>query len=170
VRVWGIARRGRTVRRAVPGPHVIGWATGVAASTVHAILRRHGCSQLKPRLPRREIIRLNASTPGTGSGSNACSPITGPASNDAGTMRAANAESACERRGPTCRRPTGKQGGSSARCSKRWAYAYRYGTEPERAAALPDALDSYNRCRPHRPRRADAAPARQRPIWDEHLA
>src|SRR5438874_6853358 len=39
------------------GPHVIGWATGIAASTVHAILRRNGCSKLKPRLPRGEIVR-----------------------------------------------------------------------------------------------------------------
>ena len=28
------------------GPHVIGWALGVAASTVHAVLRRHGRSRL----------------------------------------------------------------------------------------------------------------------------
>jgi transposase len=39
------------------GPHVIGWATGIAASTVHAILRRHGCSRLKPPLPREAIVR-----------------------------------------------------------------------------------------------------------------
>jgi len=31
------------------GPHVIGWALGIAASTVHAVLRRHGRA---PRLPR----------------------------------------------------------------------------------------------------------------------
>ena len=36
------------------GPHVIGWALGIAASTVHAVLRRHGCSRLvtRPRLRR----------------------------------------------------------------------------------------------------------------------
>ena len=28
------------------GPHPLGWALGLAASTVHAILRRHGCSRL----------------------------------------------------------------------------------------------------------------------------
>ncbi len=33
---------------------------------------------------------------------------------------------------------------------ERWAYAYPYTNEPERAAALPAALDSYNRYRPHR--------------------
>jgi hypothetical protein len=39
------------------GPHVIGWATGIAASTVHVILRRNGRSKLKPRFPRGEIVR-----------------------------------------------------------------------------------------------------------------
>ena len=39
------------------GPHVIGWATGVAASTVQAILRRHGCSRLAPPVPRDQIVR-----------------------------------------------------------------------------------------------------------------
>ena len=39
------------------GPHVVGWATGVPASTVHAILRRHGCSRLTPgRLGRRSSV------------------------------------------------------------------------------------------------------------------
>jgi hypothetical protein len=33
---------------------------------------------------------------------------------------------------------------------ERWAYAYSYANEAERAAALPDALDSYNPYRPHR--------------------
>ena len=33
---------------------------------------------------------------------------------------------------------------------ERWAYAYSYPTEHERAQALPHALDSYNRYRPHR--------------------
>jgi transposase-like protein len=46
------------------GPHVVGWATGIAASTVHAILRRHGCSRLKPRLPRSEIVRYQRERPG----------------------------------------------------------------------------------------------------------
>ena len=43
---------------------MVGWATGVAASTVHAILRRHGCSKLKPRLPRAEIVRYERERPG----------------------------------------------------------------------------------------------------------
>jgi transposase InsO family protein len=39
------------------GPHPLGWALGLAASTVHAILRRNGCSRLKPRLPREAVVR-----------------------------------------------------------------------------------------------------------------
>jgi transposase InsO family protein len=33
---------------------------------------------------------------------------------------------------------------------ERWAYAYPYTRESERLAALPPALDFYNRFRPHR--------------------
>ena len=33
---------------------------------------------------------------------------------------------------------------------ERWAYAYSYSNEAERAQALPNALDFYNRYRPHR--------------------
>lgn len=54
----------RARRELQAGPHVIGWATGVAASTVHAILRRHGCSELKPRLPRAAIVRYEREWPG----------------------------------------------------------------------------------------------------------
>ena len=39
------------------GPHPLGWALGLAASTVHAILRRHGCSRLRPPLPREQVVR-----------------------------------------------------------------------------------------------------------------
>lgn len=39
------------------GPHPLGWALGLAASTVHAILRRNDCSRLKPRLPREAVVR-----------------------------------------------------------------------------------------------------------------
>src|SRR5881396_1585194 len=55
----------KTVERAIlrareelrEGPHVIGCALGVAASTVHAVLRRHGCSRLVARQPSQEIVR-----------------------------------------------------------------------------------------------------------------
>ena len=46
------------------GPHVIGWALGVAASTVHAVLRRHGCSRLVSKAPAEAIVRYERSRPG----------------------------------------------------------------------------------------------------------
>jgi transposase InsO family protein len=46
------------------GPHVIGWALGVAASTVHAVLRRHGCSRLVSKAPREQIVRYERSSVG----------------------------------------------------------------------------------------------------------
>ena len=46
------------------GPHVIGWAVGAAASTVHAVLRRHGCSRLGVREPAAEVVRYERARPG----------------------------------------------------------------------------------------------------------
>lgn len=46
------------------GPHVIGWAVGVAASTVHAVLRRHDRSRLQQPPPREEVVRYERSAPG----------------------------------------------------------------------------------------------------------
>jgi transposase InsO family protein len=46
------------------GPHVIGWALGLAASTVHAVLRRHGRSRLHERPRREEVTRYERSAPG----------------------------------------------------------------------------------------------------------
>jgi transposase len=46
------------------GPHVIGWALGLAASTVHAVLRRHGRSRLVVREPREQVVRYERSAPG----------------------------------------------------------------------------------------------------------
>jgi len=54
--------RARTELR--EGPHVIGWALGVAASTVHAVLRRHGRSRLVVRVPREDVVRYERSRPG----------------------------------------------------------------------------------------------------------
>jgi transposase InsO family protein len=45
------------------GPHMIGWALGIAASTVHAVLRRHGRSRLVTP-PREPIIRYERRSPG----------------------------------------------------------------------------------------------------------
>jgi transposase InsO family protein len=46
------------------GPHMIGWALGIAASTVHAVLRRHGRSRLRTRPAPQEIVRYERSRPG----------------------------------------------------------------------------------------------------------
>jgi transposase InsO family protein len=46
------------------GPHVIGWALGIAASTVHAVLRRHGRSRLVTRPAAEEVIRYEYAEPG----------------------------------------------------------------------------------------------------------
>ena len=45
------------------GPHPLGWALGLAASTVHAILRRHGRSRLNPRV-RDPVVRYERERPG----------------------------------------------------------------------------------------------------------
>jgi transposase InsO family protein len=45
------------------GPHPIGWQLGLAASTVHAILRRHGQSRLNPTVPE-PVIRYQRQRPG----------------------------------------------------------------------------------------------------------
>lgn len=46
------------------GPHRIGWALGLAASTVYAVLRRLGLHRLKRLEPRPEVIRYEWSAPG----------------------------------------------------------------------------------------------------------
>jgi transposase InsO family protein len=206
------------------GPHVVGWATGVAASTVHAILRRNGCSRLKPRLPREGILRYERERPGellhvdckklgriirpghrvTGDRSRRAKGLAGwqylfVAIDDAtrlgfariypdetaasaiaflaastrfyaghgipiervltdnGTCFKRRWQHACDQHGIAVRktRPYRPQTNGKAErfirtLLERWAYAYSYAHELERAAALPNALDSYNRYRPHR--------------------
>jgi transposase InsO family protein len=46
------------------GPHVIGWAVGVAASRVHAVLRRHGRSRLVTRPRPEDVIRYERAAAG----------------------------------------------------------------------------------------------------------
>ena len=46
------------------GPHPVGWAVGVAASTVHAVLARHGRSRLVSRPRPEEAIRYEYARPG----------------------------------------------------------------------------------------------------------
>jgi transposase InsO family protein len=205
------------------GPHVIGWATGIAASTVHAILRRNGCSRLKPRLPRGEIVRYQRERPGElvhvdvkklGRIVRPSHRVTGDrrdrtrgagwqyvfvAIDDATRLGFARiypdetADSAlaflgaCDRffrrhgiriervltDNGTCfkrrwrercdeleigvrkTRPYRPQTNGKAErfirtLLERWAYAYSYDNEHARAQTLPNALDSYNRYRPHR--------------------
>jgi transposase InsO family protein len=206
------------------GPHVIGWATGIAASTVHAILRRNGCSRLKPRLPRAAIVRYQRERPGellhvdvkklgriirpghrvTGDRAQrakgkagwqylfvaiddatrlafaaiypdetadsalaflaACSRFYGRHGiriervlTDNGTCFKRRWHDACAELDIQVRktRPYRPQTNGKAErlirtLLERWAYAYSYPTESDRAHALPDALDSYNRYRPHR--------------------
>jgi transposase InsO family protein len=45
------------------GPHPLGWQLGLAASTVHAILKRHGCSRLNPTV-REPAVRYERERPG----------------------------------------------------------------------------------------------------------
>jgi transposase InsO family protein len=207
------------------GPHVIGWATGVAASTVHAILRRHGCSRLKPRKPRGEIVRYERERPGEllhvdckklgrilvpghrVHGDRSRRAPRGKAGwqylfvaiDDATRLGFARiypdetADSAlaflvaCDRfyrrHGIRIERVLTDNGTCFKRCWRercdqleigvrktrpyrpqtngkaerfirtlleRWAYAYSYDNEHQRAQALPNALTSYNRYRPHR--------------------
>jgi hypothetical protein len=46
------------------GRHRIGWALGLAASTVYAVLRRLGISRLRRLEPRHEVIRYEWPAPG----------------------------------------------------------------------------------------------------------
>jgi hypothetical protein len=46
------------------GPHQLGWMLGLAASTVHALLRRHQQSRLVRPLERGEIVRYERERPG----------------------------------------------------------------------------------------------------------
>jgi transposase InsO family protein len=214
----------RARRELAAGPHVIGWATGVAASTVHAILRRHACSQLRPRPPRSEVIRYERERPGelvhidakklgriiqpghrvtgdrskrakgragwqhlfvaiddaTRLGYAAFYPDETAASaiaflsacerfyaqhgiriervlTDNGTCFKLRWQHACEQRSIGVRktRPFRPQTNGKAERFIRtllecWAYAHPYNTEQERANALPNALNSYNRRRRHR--------------------
>jgi transposase InsO family protein len=210
--------------RAARGPHLFGWATGVPASTVYAILRRHGCSRLVERPRRAEIVRYQRQRPGelvhidckklgrilrpghrvTGDRSRRAQGKAGwqhlfVAVDDATRLAYAelnpdetNASAisfleACQRfhheHGITIERVLTDNGtcfrqrwhdacqhhqitvkrtrpyrpqtnGNAERFIRtlldRWAYATPYPTEHHRAHALPQAIDTYNRNRPHR--------------------
>ena len=225
-------RTPETVERAIlrareelsEGPHVIGWAVGVAASTVHAVLRRHGRSRLVVRTPREEIVRYERSRPGelvhvdvkklgrivkpghrmTGDRSRRARGAAGwqhlfvaiddhsrlgyarvypdetadsahafldqlvrfYASHGIAVERVLTDNGTCFKRrwADACTSHTiavrktrayrpqtnGKAERFIRTLLERWAYAYPYEHESARLAALPAALDFYNRFRPHR--------------------
>jgi transposase InsO family protein len=214
----------RARRELRAGPHVVGWATGVAASTVHAILRRNGCSRLRERPARSAIVRYERerlgellhidckklgriSCPGHRVTGDRTQRARGQAGwqylfvaiddasrlgfariypdetaasatafltacerfysrhgiriervlTDNGTCFKRRWRDACDQRGIAIRKTKPYRPQTNGKAERfirtlleRWAYAYSYPTEAERAAALPDALDSYNRYRPHR--------------------
>jgi len=205
------------------GPHVIGWALGIAASTVHAVLRRHGCSRLVVGEPRGQVVRYERERPGElvhvdakklGRVGTRGHRVTGDRSRRArgagwqylfvaiddhsrlgfasvypdetsesstafleqlvrfygshgiAVERVLTDNGACFKRrwADACAahaiavkktrayRPqtNGKAERFIRTLLERWAYAYPYEHESERLAALPAALDFYNRFRPHR--------------------
>jgi transposase InsO family protein len=206
------------------GPHVIGWALGLAASTVHAVLRRHGCSRLVTRDAPAEVVRYERERPGelvhvdvkrlgrivlpghrvTGDRSRRARGKAGwqylyvaiddhtrlgfaalhrDETSDSSTAflgelvrfygahgisveRVLTDNGACFKRrwAEACAaheivvkrtrayRPqtNGKAERFIRTLLERWAYAYPYEHESQRRAALPAALDFYNRFRPHR--------------------
>ena len=206
------------------GPHPLGWALGLAASTVHAILARNGRSRLRG-CERGEIVRYERARPGElvhvdlkklgrivvpghrVHGDRSRSAPRGAAGwhylyaaiDDASRLgfarlypdeRAASAlaflaecerfygahgiaiervltdngtcfkrrwQEGCARRGikakktrPYRPQTNGKVERFIRTLLETWAYAYAYENESERAAALPAALESYNRFRRHR--------------------
>ena len=203
---------------------MIGWALGVSASTVHAVLRRHGRSRLVLRSEREQVVRYERSSPGelvhvdikklgrivkpghrvTGDRSQRVRGIAGwqhlyvaiddysrlgfarvypdetatsalafldelvrfydlhgiqveRVLTDNGTCFKRRWAKACASQGIAVRktRPYRPQTNGKAErfirtLLERWAYAYPYRHESQRLAALPSALDFYNRFRPHR--------------------
>ena len=207
------------------GPHVIGWAVGVAASTVHAVLRRHGRSRLAAKTRPEPALRYERERPGelvhvdikklgriaipghrvtgdrstrgprgktgwtylfvaiddaTRLGFAALYPdetadsairfldqlVSFYASHGITLERVLTDNGTCFKRrwrdschshniGARKTRPYRPQTNGKAErlirtLLERWAYAYTYEHESPRAAALPNAIDSYNRFRPHR--------------------
>ena len=206
------------------GPHVIGWALGLAASTVHAVLRRHGRSRLIERVPPEEVVRYERSAPGelvhvdikklgriVTPGHRVTGDRRGRAKGragwqylyvaiddhsrlgfarvypdetaeqaigfldelirfyrshgievervltDNGTCFKRRWAEACAAHEITVKKTRAYRPQTNGKAERfirtlleRWAYAYPYTHESERLAALPSALDFYNRFRPHR--------------------
>jgi transposase InsO family protein len=214
----------RTREELREGPHVIGWALGIAASTVHAVLRRHGRSRLRERPLREDVVRYERARPGElvhvdckklgrilKPGHRVTGDRRGQAKGKAGwqhlfvaiddhsrlgfawvypdeTSESATAfldklvcfyrahgiavervltdngacfkrrwAAACDAHAIAVRKTRAYRPQTNGKAERfirtlleRWAYAYPYDHESERLAALPSALDFYNRFRPHR--------------------
>jgi transposase InsO family protein len=205
------------------GPHVIGWALGLAASTVHAVLRRHGRSRLLARETPEEVVRYERERPGelvhvdvkrlgrivlpghrvTGDRSRRAQGKAGwqylyvaidhsrlgfasihpdetsdsstaflaeliafyrshgieveRVLSDNGTCFKRRWADACAAHAIAVRKTRAYRPQTNGKAERfirtlleRWAYAYPYHHESQRLAALPAALDFYNRFRPHR--------------------
>jgi transposase InsO family protein len=205
------------------GPHVIGWALGIAASTVHAVLRRHGRSQLVVHAPRVELVRYERASagelvhvdikklsrivkPGHRVTGDRCKRVHGAGwqylyvaiddhsrlgfasmypdetadcalafldelvdfyrshgiavervPTDNGTCFKRRWADACAAHAIVVKKTRAYRPQTNGKAERfirtlleRWAYAYPYGHESERLAALVPALDFYNRFRPHR--------------------
>jgi transposase InsO family protein len=202
---------------------VIGWALGIAASTVHAVLRRHGRSQLVSRV-REQVVRYERERPGElvhvdvkklGRIVKPGHRVTGDRSvraagragwqylyvaiddhsrlgfasiypdetadsalaflgefvafyrshgitvervlTDNGTCFKRRWAEACAGHTIAVRKTRAYRPQTNGKAERfirtlleRWAYAYPYQHESARLAALPSALDFYNRFRPHR--------------------
>jgi len=149
------------------GPHPLGWALGLAASTVHAILCRYGCSRLTPRRPREEVVRYERADEKADSALAFLAELerfygrhgirVERVLTDNGTCFKRRWQLACEQRGIGVRktRPYRPQTNGKVERFIRtllelWAYAHPYRHERERAAALTPTLDTYNHDRRHR--------------------
>jgi transposase InsO family protein len=206
------------------GPHVIGWTLGIAASTVHAVLRRHGRSRLQLKTSREEIVRYERERPGelvhvdvkklgrilrpghrvTGDRSRRAKGTAGwqylyvaiddhtrlgfasvypdetsesstsfleelvcfygahgitveRVLTDNGACFKLRWTDACAAHGIAVKKTRAYRPQTNGKAERfirtlleRWAYAFPYQHESERLAALPPALDFYNRFRPHR--------------------
>jgi transposase InsO family protein len=216
----------RTREELREGPHVIGWALGIAASTVHAVLRRHGRSRLVVTSARERVVRYERERPGelvhvdvkklgrilspghrvTGD-RRSQSKTKGKAGwqylfvaiddhsrlgfasvypdetassalafleelvrfyahhgiavdrvlTDNGTCFKRRWAELCATHGIVVKKTRAYRPQTNGKAERfirtlleRWAYAYPYAHEAERLAALPAALDFYNRFRPHR--------------------
>jgi len=148
------------------GPHIVGWATGVAASKVHAILRRHGCSRLAPRLPREQIVRYERERPGelVHVDVKKLGRIVKPSHRVTGDRRDRNRGAGWQylfvAQGRALHPHPARALGLRLQLRQRGSTRCRTPRRTRLLQSLPATP---------RPRRADAASARQRPIWDEQL-